>query len=785
MINTYTNDPEFQSITLHTGDWVQNGNRETDWANYIFDPYYANTHEFQANMPLNGTRGNHEDSGVLFEKYFPYPYEPDGMYWSFDYGPAHITVIDEYTKFCPGYPQNTWLENDLASSSKKWKFIVLHEPGWSVGQNNAYVQQCIQPLAVKYGVDVIFNGHNHCYAHAVVDGIHHVTTGGGGGDLFAPDPDAEYVVKMVKEHHFMEVAMEGDNLSLTARDTGGYELDSFQLTKESTSFAVIGDFGSDDSDLDELDVANLVASWSPDYVVTVGDNRYDPASMDTAVGKYYCDFLADAGFGTAYCDGGNAVQNAFFPSLGNHDYTDGGGINEYLNYFSLPGAGIETTGTSGNEKYYDFIQGPVHFFVINSYESSTFAAQQTWLQEQLAASTTPWQVVYFHHAAYSSGNHGSSVAMRWPFADWGADAVFAGHDHTYERLEVDGIPYIVNGLGGMSRYSFDTPLPESIVRYNSNYGAMLVDADEASMTFQFINVAGTVIDSHTVQAGGTTPPPDNDGVIDKRIIYSGDDVEQRTDTGGMYMDSTDLELVDDLVNHGPQSVGLRFQGLDIPQGATLTAAYIEFTVDETTSEATDVQFQTQAVDHAEPFTTTAFNLTDRPWNPDTVSWSIPAWSSVGTKQQSPDITAMVQEVVNRSGWSSGNSMVFLISGAGKRVAEAFDGAPAAAPLLHIEFDTDGSANAAPTAAFASVNSDLMVDFTDSSSDSDGQISSWAWDFGDGNSSSVQNPSHTYGAAGTYTVTLTVTDNDGATDIASASVTVTEPPPVNQVPNAAF
>ncbi|WP_282563035.1 PKD domain-containing protein [Tahibacter amnicola] len=87
----------------------------------------------------------------------------------------------------------------------------------------------------------------------------------------------------------------------------------------------------------------------------------------------------------------------------------------------------------------------------------------------------------------------------------------------------------------------------------------------------------------------------------------------------------------------------------------------------------------------------------------------------------------------------------------------------------------GGGNVPPVANFSSSASGLVVNFTDSSTDSDGTITARSWNFGDGSSSTATNPSHTYAAAGTYTVTLTVTDDDGATHTKTASVTVTSGP----------
>jgi len=241
MINTYSLDQGYQSITLHVGDWVTNGSYETDWANEVFDSFYNNTSEFMANMPINGCLGNHEGSGGLFFKYFPYPYKPGGFYWSFDYGPAHIAVIDQYVDYRPGSVQYDWLTNDLKKSTKKWKFLIYHEPGWSAGAvhpNNTDVQQYIQPLALQYGVAITFAGDNHFYARAAVDGIQHITTGGGGAPLYTPDPNSVNVIAAAGVHHFCEIEILDNSLYFTARDKNGAVLDSFSLSLQAQHHSI-------------------------------------------------------------------------------------------------------------------------------------------------------------------------------------------------------------------------------------------------------------------------------------------------------------------------------------------------------------------------------------------------------------------------------------------------------------------------------------------------------------------------------------------------------------------
>ncbi|MHC4171685.1 MAG: alkaline phosphatase [Planctomycetota bacterium] len=233
MIATYTSDPAYQTFTMLTGDWVANGDNESHWTNQFFNRSQQNTMEMQANLPINGCIGNHERSGTVFEKYWPYPYESGGRYWSFDYGPAHIVVLDQFTtSYAPGSPQYMWLQNDLANATAPWKFIQLHAPGWTAGGhgNNSAVQNDIQPLCETYGVAAVFCGHNHYYARAMVNGVAHITTGGGGAPLYQPEDGHPNIVAYERSNHFCKIDIQGRQLTFEAVRLDGTVIDTFTMS---------------------------------------------------------------------------------------------------------------------------------------------------------------------------------------------------------------------------------------------------------------------------------------------------------------------------------------------------------------------------------------------------------------------------------------------------------------------------------------------------------------------------------------------------------------------------
>ena len=264
-------------------------------------------------------------------------------------------------------------------------------------------------------------------------------------------------------------------------------------------FAVVGDFGYINSQ-ENIDVAQAIKSWNVDFVTTVGDNSYcynnaAPDPYDDCVARYYHEWISP--YSGKYGTGAN--ENRFWPVMGNHDWDTG--VLSYTSAFSLP----------NNERYYDLARGPVQFFMLSSDPrepdgNTAISIQGLWLQNKLAQSTAPWKLVYMHHPPYSSSSvHGSSAWMQWPFKDWGATAILAGHDHTYERIDQSGLPYFVSGLGGRSVYAFGVPASGSVVRYNSDYGAMLVEASECAIEFRFVTRTGVVVDSFSQARACASP----------------------------------------------------------------------------------------------------------------------------------------------------------------------------------------------------------------------------------------------------------------------------------------
>lgn len=334
-------------------------------------------------------------------------------------------------------------------------------------------------------------------------------------------------------------------------------------------FAAIGDYGMGNQA--ESDVAALVKSWNPEFVITLGDNNYpsgEATTIDQHIGKDYASFI----FPYTGAFGPGATENRFFPSLGNHDWISlecvgNSCTGPYFDYFALP----------GNERYYDFVRGPVHFFVIDSAPQEpdgrdAESVQARWLQEGLEHSTAPWKVVYMHHTIYSSSLHGSDPVLQWPYREWGASAVLSGHDHTYERVMLNGFPYFVNGMGGAGIRAFGEPVPGSTARYNGDHGAQLIEASATEIRFQFINRSGEVIDDFALDK--TAPPTATPTPQATVVLQPLADAFVSADAPGTNFGTETLLQIDG----SPQKLSYLLFDLQEVAGATLRSAHLRLRV---------------------------------------------------------------------------------------------------------------------------------------------------------------------------------------------------------------
>jgi len=240
-------------------------------------------------------------------------------------------------------------------------------------------------------------------------------------------------------------------------------------------FVAFGDFGGGDH---QADVAQAMERWAAshrvDALVTTGDNVYergDPAQFTEQLDVPYQ---------------GLRRNRPLWVTLGNHDVSGGHGPSQ-LAYLGLPAL-----------PYAKKLPG-VDLLFLDANRPD--AAQAAWLQEQLEAAISPFQVVVFHQPAYSCSKHDSDtrVQRQWvPVLDgFGAELVLTGHDHTYQRFEASaGTAYVVTGAGGKSLYGIDQrcDLAAGRLAAASRYHFVAVEVRADSLTISAVDVDGQVFD---------------------------------------------------------------------------------------------------------------------------------------------------------------------------------------------------------------------------------------------------------------------------------------------------
>jgi hypothetical protein len=253
----------------------------------------------------------------------------------------------------------------------------------------------------------------------------------------------------------------------------------------SVKFAVIGDSGRGTPPQHEI--AAQMTAYREDFpfafVLMLGDNIYEgPATRDDYQRKFEEPYrrLLDKGV-------------KFYASLGNHD--DPNEISYPL--FNMDG-----------ERYYSFsppedlltkIATRVEFFALDS--TNLDRTQLRWLDERLGKSKAEWKVCFFHHPLYTSGRYrgwarGFRLILEPVLVHHGVDAVFSGHEHLYQRTELQsGIQYFVSGGAGSLRRGDATSASYVARSFDTDYHFMLIEIEDDALHFQAISRTGETVDA--------------------------------------------------------------------------------------------------------------------------------------------------------------------------------------------------------------------------------------------------------------------------------------------------
>ncbi len=263
--------------------------------------------------------------------------------------------------------------------------------------------------------------------------------------------------------------------------------------------AVIGDYGCQPgtdcgsiASQQEIPVANMVHSWNPDAIVTVGDNSYETANA-IDVPRDQAPYAADVQAGR------------FYWTPGNHDWLTNPD-KPSTSYFRRPNHYVARLGAGLLDLFVTDMNGQ------DPDGDSATSRQAAQYRADVAASNAVWKITTTHQALYSSGEHGTQMYTHWAILP-AIDLFLSGHDHDFEHLVEGGKPYVVDGVGGKNLYVVCATgcIAGSQWHDDKHFGAVRLTVTPANLRVEYVAVGGTVLHSFTLTKGApsstSTPTP--------------------------------------------------------------------------------------------------------------------------------------------------------------------------------------------------------------------------------------------------------------------------------------
>ncbi|MEE9569859.1 MAG: metallophosphoesterase, partial [Candidatus Binatia bacterium] len=662
------NGGAYTKAWLMLGDNAYSDGTDSQYQDAVFDMYPSLLRKTSLWATLGNHDGHSADSGSQTGPYYniftlPKFGEGGGLasgteaYYSFDYANVHFVCLDSYdSSKSTGGAMLTWLENDLAATTQKWIVAFWHHPPYSKGSHNSdssgtltSVRENFLPILESYGVDLVLSGHSHSYERSYqIDGHY------GSSGSFTPS------------QHLIDG---GDGRE---DGNGAYFKDML-----GSVYIVAGSSGK-----------------------TGGGSLNHPIMYRSLnqLGSLVLDFAGDR------------LDAKFID--------DGGSIRDYFTILKAPAGNQAPTVSAGADQSVIFSEGA----------SLDGTVSDDGLPDPPRAVTTLWSqvggppgTVTFDDASAVDTTASFSVVDTYVLRLTANDGKLESTDDVTITVLPGGtinqppivdagpdqtVALSINAIldGTVTDEGLPNPPGEVTTNWSQVSGPGTVNFVDASAvdTAAGFSMEGTYVLGLRGFDGGINAFDEVTITVEQAPqmleirVSTGDDDAEESQSGSVGLGSSDLELIRE---SSDQTVGMRFNGVTIPQGAAITNAYIQFQADETDSGATYLTIEGQNIGNAPTFSSSSGNISSRARTAASVSWNPVPWTSTGQAgldQQTPDIAFVIQEIINRLDWFEGNSLVIIITGTGKRVAESRNGSSSGAPLLHVEYTTGPVANRAPS-----------------------------------------------------------------------------------------
>jgi predicted phosphodiesterase len=215
------------AAVFHTGDLVADGTVADQWVTFN-----TITAELRAMSEFFPALGNHEKQSQLYFDNFVLP--NNEQWYSIDRLNTHFIILNSCVQTDTMSEQYQWLKADLAAipDSTIFTVAVFHHPPYSTGphtEDEKGLRQTWVPLFEQYGVDVVFNGHDHDYERSYCGGIYYIVAGGGGAPLYDQTGQHPCSQLFLKAYQYCKLSIIEGRMVVKVFGLDGQIIDQFEV----------------------------------------------------------------------------------------------------------------------------------------------------------------------------------------------------------------------------------------------------------------------------------------------------------------------------------------------------------------------------------------------------------------------------------------------------------------------------------------------------------------------------------------------------------------------------